>query len=128
MPPARLSRAAVDRAGDVLRRHQSGELANPFQLGEAWSVVDAFRREWSDSPHPLTTANMGLRSMAKTVTSTAQVSQRLKRANRIVDKLVRAPRMRLSQMQDVGGCRVVVSTLTELRALQSRVLDRYSVG
>lgn len=66
--------------------------------------------------------------MAKTVTGTAQASQHLKRANRIVHKLLREPNMRLSQMQDVGGCRVVVPTLTELRALQGRLLDRYSDG
>lgn len=44
------------------------------------------------------------------------IAQRLKRLPRIVEKLVRKPRMRMSQMQDVGGCRAV---LPDQRAVSS---------
>lgn len=38
------------------------------------------------------------------------VAQRLKRLPTIVSKLKRLPRIRLSQMQDIGGCRAVLRT------------------
>ena len=37
------------------------------------------------------------------------VAQRLKRLPSIVSKLERLPRIRLSRMQDIGGCRAIVS-------------------
>jgi hypothetical protein len=36
------------------------------------------------------------------------VAQRLKRFSSVMDKLVREPQMKLSQMQDLGGCRAIL--------------------
>lgn len=49
-------------------------------------------------------------------------SQRLKRIPTILDKLRREPRMELGRMDDIGGCRAVLSDLDELQ----RVRDRYA--
>jgi len=65
--------------------------------------------------------NMGVRSMAGTARIDAKISQRLKRVPRIVSKLTRYPRSRLTQMQDIGGCRAVVSGLADLMRLRERV-------
>ncbi len=36
------------------------------------------------------------------------IAQRLKRISSVLNKLAREPRMKLSQMQDLGGCRAIV--------------------
>src|SRR5262245_23877888 len=118
---SRLSRSAVDRAGDLVRRHQSGDRLDPFRLRDALDCIARFRSEWAEQPYPLVTVNMGLRSMVKTVAGKGRVSQRLKRASRIIDKLVRFPRMRLTQMQDVGGCRAVVPALDDVLRLRDHI-------
>lgn len=53
---------------------------------------------------------MGLRSCLTTEGLELDVSQRLKRLPTIEDKLRRLPRMDLSSMQDIGGCRAVLDT------------------
>ena len=99
----------------------------PLDVGkwsEAYLVVHAFRQRW---PRPLNKVGMGLRSMASTATGgTAKVSQRLKRFERIIDKLRRFPRKNLAQMQDIGGCRVVVPTLADLEAVRARIQKWWS--
>lgn len=119
----RLSRTAVDRAGDLLRRYRLGEKTDSIDLGIAMDRLAAFRREWSDPPQPLTTVIMGLRSMVEKLGIPTKPTQRLKRMARIIDKLARYPTSRLTQMQDIGGCRVVVNTLGEVRALQRRLVE-----
>jgi putative GTP pyrophosphokinase len=89
-------------------------------------MVEAYRSCWMDQPSPvLTGVSMGLRSMTKQVAG-VRVSQRLKRVDRIVGKLMRFPTMSLARMDDIGGCRVVVAGLEELRALETRIRDRWS--
>jgi len=57
----------------------------------------------------------------------ADVTARWKREDRIVDKLVRLPTLRLPQMQDVGGCRVVLrSPQTELGELADAIRARWT--
>ncbi|MCL4836455.1 MAG: RelA/SpoT domain-containing protein [Thermoanaerobaculia bacterium] len=59
---------------------------------------------------------MGVRSMLRTALrdETARPGQRFKRLERIIDKLVRYPKMRLSQMEDIGGCRAVLASLEDV--------------
>lgn len=65
---------------------------------------------------------MGLRSVVKTERcSRVDVSQRLKRAPTILDKLEREPTLSLARMQDIGGCRAVLASLDELRRVESRL-------
>jgi len=49
------------------------------------------------------------------------VGQRLKRAPQIVNKLARFPHMRLSQMDDVGGCRAILDDRDEIDAVIRRM-------
>ena len=46
-------------------------------------------------------------------------AQRFKRLDRILNKLMRFPHMRLSQMEDIGGCRAVFETLEDLYAVEA---------
>lgn len=112
--PNWLPPAGVNEAGELLRRHGRGEPTDPGALASAFDVLDRFRREWEIERNP---PNYGvLRTVSNDLTgithslfgSDAQVSRRLKRAERIVHKLVRLPKLELSELQDIGGCRVVL--------------------
>ncbi len=66
---------------------------------------------------------MGLRSCVDTEGLYAvEFGQRLKRTPTIIDKLRRRPTMKLSSMQDIGGCRAVFSKQSEV----ARVLARFT--
>jgi ppGpp synthetase/RelA/SpoT-type nucleotidyltranferase len=116
-----LTASRVNRAGKTIRRVMRGE-ADPAlhaEFPEAVEVLLAFR---AAHQRPLTTANMGLRSIVKTVDcEDPEVSQRLKRVPTIVDKLRREPTLALANMQDLGGCRAVLRDVDEVRRVQARI-------
>ena len=60
---------------------------------------------------------MTLRRRAKKVDPRALTAQRMKRVASIFRKLVRRPTMQMSQMQDIGGCRAIVSSMKTLNEL-----------
>lgn len=51
----------------------------------------------------------------------------LKRMPRIVEKLHRHPRMRLSQMQDVGGCRAILRDELAIREVLAGIVRNWDV-
>jgi (p)ppGpp synthase/HD superfamily hydrolase len=65
---------------------------------------------WSNGAHLL-------RVRIRNVEQKALVAQRPKRSSSIINKLVREPDMKLSQMQDLGGCRTILSTVLAVNAL-----------
>jgi hypothetical protein len=75
---------------------------------EALKIVN----NWRDSHFfSLNTFKVTLRHKAKSVFARALVSERRKRLSSILDKLVNQPLMRLTQMQDIAGCRAVVGSV-----------------
>lgn len=106
------NRRAVDEAGTTLAS------SNPAleYLDPALEVLNNWRASHS---FPLNTLQMLLRGRARSVYSHALVAQRLKRVPSVIDKLRRLPTMRLSQMQDIGGCRAVVRSVRQLERLKS---------
>lgn len=98
----------VDAAGAFLAANDPTEVEDAWELGPAYSVVDNFR---SAHAFPLNTIQMALRHRVSEVDATGVVAQRIKRLSSIEAKLRRFPRMRLSQMQDLGGCRAIVSSI-----------------
>jgi ppGpp synthetase/RelA/SpoT-type nucleotidyltranferase len=114
----RFERRDVDKSGRILRdvgTRSAEELEWAFEVMDNWRASHAF---------PLNTVQVGLRRRAAAVDPTAFVVQRLKRAQSILRKLERQPSMRLSQMQDLGGCRAVLRTT----AGATRLHDRYIKG
>lgn len=120
------SKSQVKKAGSTIRKCMRGDLDDKAAFQHAIEVMDAWRRSHYQ---PLVTANNGLRSMARTVSVPAEVTQRLKRRQTILDKLKREPTLDLSRMQDFGGCRAVVNDMAELRRLEARLVkNRKPVG
>jgi ppGpp synthetase/RelA/SpoT-type nucleotidyltranferase len=112
------SRSQVNRAGRVLRRSATGEPVAPDRYRDALEVLIQHR-----AAHrvPLAKATMGLRSFVRSEQCEIEVSQRLKRLPTIVDKLCRQPTMQLASMQDIGGCRAVLTSIDEVRGVQRRL-------
>ena len=110
------SRGAVDRAGASL----IDPGASAQERREAIAVMNNWR---SAHAFPLNTIQMNLRDHVRRVSDEGLVAQRLKRRESIEAKLARGPNMRLSQMQDVGGCRAVVPLSGDVDAVLHRFIQ-----
>jgi hypothetical protein len=111
------SRSKVDRAGDILINN----LRSPTDEEWALYVINNWRASHS---FPLNTFQMFLRGRARQVDPSALIAQRVKRLSSIEYKLRMQPGMKLSRMQDIGGCRAVVADVPAVREL--RDLYRFS--
>jgi len=109
------SKAEINHAGDVLVSNASSE----EQIGQALEILDNWRANHS---YPMHVFKIRLKDKALLVDSKALTVQRLKRVPAIIKKLQRRyngrpPTMKLSQMQDIGGCRAVLSNVHLARQL-----------
>lgn len=106
------SRQEVNQAGNLLIADEKVVwVANRDQM---LAIINNWR---SSHAFPLQSFKMTLLARAKKIDKKAIVAQRLKRLPSIELKLRRFPEMRLSQMQDLGGCRAVVRSIRSLEAL-----------
>jgi hypothetical protein len=110
------SNESVNRAGrliaDLLAEARRGEKSKLTEVesSKPGSVNDAFELiDWWRSLHakPLTSVSANLRHYVKPH-GPILVTQRLKRFPTVIDKLLREPKMKLSQMADIGGCRALL--------------------
>ncbi len=104
------TRGQVDAAGAIL----ASDIKDVAKIEEALQVLNNWRASHS---FPLNTFQVGLRDRAREVYPHALVAQRLKRVPSMLQKLERFGGMRLSQMQDIGGCRAVVETIGQVHRL-----------
>jgi (p)ppGpp synthase/HD superfamily hydrolase len=100
----------IDRAGHLLVPWWKGG-PKPEELGRSYIIIQNWR---TSHALPLNVFQAVLRSRAKRVEERVIVAQRLKRFSSIMAKLVREPSMKLSQMQDLGGCRAILSSVREV--------------
>jgi hypothetical protein len=105
-------RSKVNAAGRILVQ----ENPDPFVLADATEVINNWR---SSHNFPLNTFQSTLRDKARDIYEHALVAQRLKRLDSIKKKLQREPQMKLTQMQDIGGCRAVLETVGHVEALRN---------
>jgi putative GTP pyrophosphokinase len=113
-----MTRAQVDRAGDVLRDWRATRLQSDRPERDASAVLSAYRAEFKD---PLRKVVMDLRSAVRTEDAEVVVSERLKRQPRIVGKLARFHNMELTRMQDIGGCRAILDDVATVDAVRRRI-------
>lgn len=110
------SRSAVDRAA----RTVACSPADAPQIQSALAIVNNWR---SAHAFPLNTIQVNLRARARAVDPDAIVAQRIKRMPSIVGKVQRFPEMKLSRMQDIGGCRAVLNDIESVRRVHERYLE-----
>ena len=88
---------------------------------QAWAQYNthlAIINNWRASHnYPLNTFQINLRKTARKFDQDPLVAQRIKRLISIWLKLDRSPSMKLSQMQDIGGCRAVLSSVEQVLSL-----------
>lgn len=107
---AAFSRAQVDFAGEVLR----SDSAAPSDRARARVIYGEWRARHGA---PLAALHRLLRGRMRGAAVNGFAAQRLKRLWSVEAKLRRFPNLPLSRMQDIGGCRAVVSSASEVEAL-----------
>jgi hypothetical protein len=103
----------VNRAGAVLCGKRRADVQEKIH---ALDVVNNFR---ASHAFPLNTFQMTLRKRASRISSEAYIGQRIKRLESITRKL-NSGTMKLSQMQDVAGCRAVMPNISQTLNLAAR--------
>jgi ppGpp synthetase/RelA/SpoT-type nucleotidyltranferase len=124
------NRGEIDRAGQFLVDEKA--ISNSYaEANDIDGYVDAADRAYtiinnwrSSHSYPLQIIKMTLLGRAKSVDNQAIVAQRIKRLSSIESKLTRNRNMKLSQMQDLGGCRAVLGTTRRVNEL----VDIYEVA
>lgn len=111
---ATYSKKAVMRAGETLIDTSATEDAH----SQAMDVLSNWRAAHA---YPMHSLLMTLRQQSVAVDKNAIVVQRLKRTPSIVEKLSRYPDMKLHRMQDISGCRSIVSTVRDVEQLAIRI-------
>lgn len=109
------SKKDVNRAGKVL----VSDAPSWEEYEHALEVINNFR---AIHGHPLNTFQTTLRIKGRHVDKNIIVAQRIKRLSSIELKLDRYDTMTLSQMQDIGGCRGVVSNVDDVNRLVNSYL------
>jgi putative GTP pyrophosphokinase len=109
------SKTLINNAGQALlvSKSTSKEYKKALEIVNSWRICHAY---------PINTFKSSLHKKTKDYKQPI-IAQRLKRLPTIIDKLGRYPSMSLSRMQDIGGVRVVVNSIKEVRELQIQYQD-----
>lgn len=104
----RFGKGEIDRAGETLLKWW---LSPDLNLSsEPYHTAYWIVQNWRDChAFPLVVFQRVLRKRAKEIDPKATVAKRIKRLPSIMNKLEREEQMKLSQMQDLGGCRAIVA-------------------
>jgi GTP pyrophosphokinase len=120
----RHSKTKVDQAGRALTRWIQKDEGEVTEAAEALQVVRSWRARHAE---PLALVTPGLRNWVDQESSQIVVGQRLKRMPQIIIKLGRFPSMRLTQMEDIGGCRAVLQDPAEVDAVARRIEAKWKI-
>ena len=116
------SKSQIDRFGKWLIRPEG---IPEDKLLDAEIALDKWRQEFLQ---PLTDVTLKCQELLQNEIPNIYIAQRLKRKPQIIKKLRRAYPMRLSQMQDIGGCRIIVKENEQidkaLELIQSKTKNR----
>jgi len=102
----------VNAAGKAL-----GKMTFPVDTVEGLEALAIINNWRSAHAYPLNTFQITLRARARRVEASVIIAQREKRLDSIHRKLIAKPTMRMTQMQDIAGCRAVFSRLSSVYKL-----------
>jgi ppGpp synthetase/RelA/SpoT-type nucleotidyltranferase len=111
------TRGQVNGAGDVLLMER--KTWDDFQ--HYLNALEIINNRRSSHSFPLLSIRMLLQRQAKRVDDSALIAQRTKRLSSIELKLRRFRTMKLSQMQDIGGCRAIVASVDHTKELSQNI-------
>lgn len=112
-------KGVIDRAGAMLVEWWVSDDPKPKDVEKWGEAVDIIGNWRACHGLPLNVVQKGLRDRTRKVEPKAIIAQRLKRFPSVMNKLSREPSMKLSQMQDLGGCRAILSNVENVSALFS---------
>ena len=132
------SKGQINRAGkltldlrDTVRRVGVEQAIDEFGAEKIVVAVDAVT--WWRTLHagPLSSVAANLRyhvgKERGQVGGRIEVAQRLKRLTTMIDKLAREPTMQVTQMQDIGGVRALLPSLSHVYAVSRRLRKSWTV-
>ena len=108
---------SLKRAGELLKQY---DIHAP-EAAEAVTTIQAWRKTFLS---PMQTIYVALRKAAKEVDVSSNTARRLKKLRSIQHKLRRNSEMRLPTMQDIGGCRAVVTSVSQVRELSEKMQSK----
>ncbi len=121
-PTARLDHDGVNYARPIYSRARVNQAGEQLRLGQTKSKDFDVIGNWRAShAYPLLVFRITLSDRARRIDKGVLIAQRLKRLSSIFLKLERIRRLRLATIQDIGGCRAVVSSADRAR----RLFDTY---
>ena len=111
------TKEAINKAGKTLVRTFNDDLeewkdAEWAEYDDAIHVINNWR---GSHAYPLNTFQMNLRNVSRKFEQEPLIAQRIKRLVSIAFKLDRFPSMKLSQMQDLGGCRAILKNVRNVK-------------
>lgn len=110
------SKNAVRRSGDYL-------ISDDFDKDKFFEASNVFDNWRSSHAYPLQTMLSYYRKKAFEADSNAVVVKRLKRTPSILAKLQREDGMKLDRMEDIGGCRIVVSNKSQVYQIRNAIVE-----
>lgn len=113
-----LSKSKIDKVGKILVEPKK---YTEEQVNNAYELLSQYRMEHLK---PLTELNLRLREWLMDFSKDYYIAQRLKRTPRIIEKLRRLKTLRLSQLQDIGGCRIIVENYQVQEELFQYIINR----
>lgn len=114
-----ISKAKIDKAGLALTKSED-EIENIDEYLELEQVFDDYRKSHLQ---PLTETTLELQKWLSNYGTSYYIAQRLKRKPQIIRKLKRLS-VRLTQLQDIGGSRIIVESNKDVNKLRSFILDK----
>src|SRR3989344_4395016 len=118
--PGDYSKNNVNRIGEVLRDFKKVE-ENSEEEKEA---IETFNNWRASHAYPMHIITKDIRRLAKIISPSAICFQRLKRARAIILKLLRFNNMKLSRIEDIGGCRVIMPNVELARNIAERYISK----
>lgn len=113
-----LSKSKIDKAGRVLS-------VNAEITEEYLELEDVFDKYRAQHLEPLSQLTIDLQRWLHEYGSGYYIAQRLKRKPQIIRKLKRLS-VRLTQLQDIGGCRIIVTANKDVDALIDFIEEKIS--
>ncbi|MEK6894155.1 MAG: RelA/SpoT domain-containing protein [Nanoarchaeota archaeon] len=117
--PGNYSKNNVDRIGEILRGNKKLEYSQE-QL-EAFNTFNNWR---ASHAYPLHIIMKNIKKISLSICPEAICVQRLKRVKSIIIKLNRFPEMKLSRIEDIGGCRIVMPNVDLARKLMEQYISK----
>ena len=116
------SKSKIDQAGTLMSRVHLGRAYDEEALISEY-IFDDYRRKHLE---PLTNLTLNLQEWLQSYSREYFVAQRLKRKPQILRKLTRFS-VRLTQLQDIGGCRIIVEKNADVDDVVRFISERIAV-